>query len=163
MELFGWLLRCVPGLSTVALLLLIEYALQIVQVGFLRLRAQPSLVSSPVHAQVAFCVYSTFIHLVAAIFPLRLIRAVKQAARAISAEHVHLKTKQELLDAEVRTESRGPRSSSCRHVIIVPCYKESIETIEDTLSVLAQHEGARPDYDVRHSHLCMNISLTVLL
>jgi hypothetical protein len=36
------------------------------------------------------------------------------------------------------------------HVILIPNYKESLETLSETLDVLASHRGARGQYRVRN-------------
>jgi hypothetical protein len=132
MELLRWLLRCIPGFSTLILLFLIEYSLQIGQNFYLALICPECSINPPTIIPIIFCVYSILLHLIALLFPFRLIWAVKYASKSIWEEHLH------------RTKSdRG----DCIHAIIVPCYKESYETINETLMVLANHQGAK-SYDV---------------
>lgn len=163
MAILDWFVRCLPGLSTLCLLVLAECALHVVQTAVIGLTHPPGLhiSPSPVFAQFLFCSYSLLLHLLAILFPLRLCRAVWQATDAIQAvrqicRDSGLPPKEKLEDApgSPSSLSTSPQQdeqdtpSETIQAIMVPSYKEDIGVLEDTLNVLASHPMAFRSYDV---------------
>lgn len=147
MSLFRWLQRCVPGLSTLLLLTLLEYALQVVRSTYFYLCCNnpgPTHVA-PVFWQLLFCAYSIFLHTLACLFPVRLSLAARSAAQSIWHEHLKLRARKEQDMKAIKSLD----SHKATMVIIIPSYKESVDTMQDTLSVLANHQDAAEKYDVR--------------
>lgn len=147
MGILNWLLRCVPGLSTLLLFCLFEQSLQICRLtySYFRNEQNPNPASAPLFWQLLFCAYTLFLHTLGILFPLRLWRAARQAADAVWSNH---------LEQRLALEKKQVKSLDCRAVtmvIILPAYKESIDTLKETLSVLAAHQDAWSAYDVRVS------------
>lgn len=85
MSVVRWATRCIPGLSVLALLTLIECALQLFQTSLIGLTYPTGLIkrANPIIAQSLFAAYTITLHIVALLFPLRLCRAVWCATSAI--------------------------------------------------------------------------------
>jgi hypothetical protein len=157
-----WAVRCLPGLSVLAILILSELALQIFQTAYIGLSYPTGLVTghNPVSAQLLFVAYSVFIHVVALIFPFRLCRSVWQASTAVREIYgpggkyaAPVKAKAE--DAPAPQQSRSDAQGQYQvghidtvHAIMIPSYKEEISVLEETLKVLASHTLATTTYDV---------------
>lgn len=159
MSLLRWSLRCIPGLSTFCLLVLLECALKIVQTEWLRLFYPPFLRQSPAPqvAQGLFIFYSIFLHTLALIFPLRLCASVWAATRAIQATHTRptsfasdaFRCDSPDQSLHVDQEQNAAKRSGCvTMAVVVPSYKEDIEILETSLRVLASHTLAKSSYDV---------------
>jgi hypothetical protein len=138
MALRQWLLSCIPGLSIILLFVVVELSLGLGRSTYLYLRhkqPQPPLLD-PVVTQILFSTYSVALHLLAAVFPIRLARAARAATNAIRSYH---------------SRDVAPLPSNVRPtvmVIILPAYKETIGTLRETLDVLASHIDAAISYDV---------------
>jgi|SRR5271154_3122076 len=155
MSLLSWFCRCVPGLSILAVLALVEFALQILQTEYIGLSYPTFLVRhvTPVFAQTLFVAYSVFLHVLSLAFPLRLCRAVLRATNAIREAH---SDNYEPLRSSLLRDGSDQDNEACEKVavgiimaILIPSYKEEIHILEDTLKVLASHELAQTSYDVR--------------
>ncbi|KAF3921911.1 hypothetical protein ABW20_dc0101298 [Dactylellina cionopaga] len=161
----GWIVRCLPGLSLIGLFVLAECALEILQSLWLGASSPTKLITgnSPVIAQVLFASWGLCLHMLAALFPIRLAwRVWKAAGEILRANTTHRPTKsvfqQDDSDDEVleqnglmkdyQLKARAPLEPDVIHSIIVPSYKEDIQVLEDTLKVLASHQSARSHYDV---------------
>jgi hypothetical protein len=143
-----WFLRCMPGISTLLLLIVVEYSLQLGRSTYHYVfHAQYQLeYTPPLIWQLLFAVYSIFLHLVGVLFPIRLARAARRATRSIWTAHMNLRARGSREEKAAETEN----AYHVMQVVIIPCFKESIETIRDTLNVLASHQHAKASYDVRH-------------
>ena len=155
MSLIRWAVRCIPGLSVLALLALIECALQVFQTSLIGLTYPTGLIkrANPVVAQLIFSAYTITLHIIALLFPLRLCRAVRSATSAI--QQAQYQSGNFLSDKEkdndggsAKLRSRDGEEEEIIHAIIIPIYKEEVETLEDTLNVLASHPAAKQTYDV---------------
>ena len=147
MALRQWFLRCTPGISTLLLLIAVEYNLRLGQSGFRYIihdRREPDYVPS-ILCQLLFSAYSITLHLFGFLFPIRLALAARAAAQQIWKAHLELKARR----MHKETDEKIAKTQPPIQVIVIPCYKESVETIQDTLSVLASHQYAKQTYDVR--------------
>ncbi|RMZ86575.1 hypothetical protein DV736_g6198, partial [Chaetothyriales sp. CBS 134916] len=140
-----WFLRCTPGITTLFLLAVVEYNLQLgrsvycyIFYNYLEPGYTPSVVS-----QLLFSAYSIILHLFGVYFPVRLIVAAHRAASTIWAVHLELRA-----DQDRASPAKKLALQPVIQVIVLPCYKENIETIQETLSVLASHRDARETYEV---------------
>jgi hypothetical protein len=156
MSLVRWATRCIPGLSVLALLVLIECALQVFQTSLIGLTYPTGLIkrTNPVVAQFIFSTYTISLHVLALLFPLRLCRAVWAATSAI--QQAQYESGNFISKKEKDNDGGSPKlrctdgeEGDIIHAIIIPIYKEEVETLEDTLSVLASHPAAMHMYDVR--------------
>lgn len=121
-----WLQRCTPGVSSLMIIFLLAFSERF------------------------FVFYTIFLHVVISAIPLRIFRGARLATEQIQAA---IEICQKLSD-----KPRAPQGSSYQgapfevtHVSIIPSYKESIETLQDTLRILASHRHAKSTYDVRTS------------
>lgn len=155
MSLIRWVVRCIPGLSVLGLLVLIECALQVFQTSLIGLTYPTGLVkrANPVVAQVIFSAYTITLHILALLFPLRLCQAVQSATSAI--QQAQYQSGNFISDKEkdndggsTNLRSGDGEEEDIIHAIIIPVYKEEVETLEDTLNVLASHPAAKQVYDV---------------
>lgn len=88
--------------------------------------------------QFALSVYLVALHVSTALIPFRAFRALG---------HVSAKMKEVAADLPRLRSSALQRD--LRFAIIIPAYKETVDTLRTTLSVLASHPQARSSYDVR--------------
>lgn len=170
MGVLKWLLRCIPGLSILLLLILLECALKIAQTEWISFTYPPFLVDQPLPliAQSIFIVYTLLLHILVLVFPVRLCYSVWTAASQIKSAHgigaeaaatnsQHDSISHSLLDLELREHSTG-EYCDVTMAVIIPSYKEDIGTLEDTLRVLASHDRAKSSYDV----CCFNVKPRVV-
>lgn len=160
-----WLTRCLPGLSSLLLIVLIECALQPLQTAWMKFEYPTFLLktNNPVLAQLLFISYSLFLHVLALLFPLRLCLAARAATEEIQRAHSDT-------DAGLETPQDGPSGAEQEWdrlndtpgadtygqtimAIILPSYKEEVAVLEDTLRVLASHRLARSSYDVSYYYM----------
>ena len=133
----------------------------------------PTPIAEITYPQITFAVYNVFIHFLSFLFPLRLCWSLWQITcqvQDLNSQHMTTLGNQTTEDTKTRTvgsvggslspiDTSGhnhqdwpqrPKSSSgmVYHAIIVPIYREDIDTLRDTLDVLASHAQARTSYDV---------------
>ncbi|KAK4187720.1 glycosyl transferase family group 2-domain-containing protein [Podospora australis] len=120
-------MRCTPSLSTLAIIFLLVAL-----------------------SEAFFIFYTIFLHIILTTIPLRVFRGATLAARHIEA--ARKASQQEFNDQPDTRESNSSHpscsSSEVIHVSIIPSYKESLETLQDTLSILASHRSAKTTYDI---------------
>ena len=160
MGFLRWSLRCIPGLSTFLLLILLECALRIVQTEWLSftfpafLRHDPT----PVIAQAIFITYSIVLHSLTLLFPLRLCTSAWAATQEIRVIHSHRTSAwredcrhdisaADLSDIELEQDTSNVKGSVTM-AIVLPSYKEDAGILETSLRVLASHSLAKSSYDV---------------
>ncbi|KAI1621473.1 hypothetical protein EDD37DRAFT_652837 [Exophiala viscosa] len=160
MSFLRWSLRCIPGLATFALIVLLECALKIVQTEWLSFFYPPFLKHSqaPVVAQGLFISYSIFLHILALLFPLRLCASAWAATEGIRARHGRSRIKNDgSLERDIPrdgTTNNDTHQDGAKHTgrvimaIVLPSYKEDIEILETSLRVLASHSMAKASYDI---------------
>lgn len=155
MKVGNWISRCIPGLSTLSLIILLELSLKIVQTEWINYFHPTSSLhrNASLIAQALFVAYSLFLHLLALIFPLRLCAAVYAATKQIEDTHPCQKGlgREDGPGPSPRyeyTEAEAEHNPSVTMAIIVPSYKEEVAILEASLRVLASHRHARTSYDV---------------
>ena len=157
MGVVHWLSRCIPGVSTVLLLVLLECALQVLQTGLISFIYPAFLVKHrPVVAQAVFIAYSLFLHILAFVFPLRLCYAAWTATAQIRQAHdpslalnqINIGEKRSVTSIADNQDTQTEYDGRTIMAIILPSYKEDIATLVETLSVLGSHVLARSSYDV---------------
>lgn len=147
-----WLQRCTPGVSSLAIIFLLGVSntrfsagdAQEIDDGTGLERQRPTF------SEGFFISYTIFLHIVLSAIPLRIFRGARLATRQIQAT---LEASQQESDLPENLQGRGHQSSPSEliHVSIIPSYKESIDTLQDTLRILASHRLAKSTYDVRLS------------
>ncbi|POS75627.1 hypothetical protein DHEL01_v205986 [Diaporthe helianthi] len=118
-----WLQRCTPGVSSLMVIFLVTFS------------------------ESFLIIYTLFIHLVISAMPLRIFRGARLATQQMRAA---LEASQQEMDEPENSSasSHNPTSPGLIHVCIIPSYKESSETLHDTLRILASHRLAKSTYDV---------------
>ena len=153
MEIGLWLQRCAPGVSSLVVIFLLGISITRSLVG----DAQDMMTNGTglgrqqlTFSEGFFIFYTIFLHVVVSALPLRIFRGAMLATRQIQGA---LRVSQQESDQPEHPEGRSHQSSPSEliHVSIIPSYKESIETLQATLRVLASHRLARSSYDVRRS------------
>ena len=89
--------------------------------------------------QLLFSIYVVMLHVAASLFPIRAFYALGNVMKKMN-ETSSVGLDDGCLPSLERT---------LLHIIIIPTYKEDIETLRSTLSVLATHPQARWSYHVR--------------
>ncbi len=172
-----WVCRCVPGFSIVACIVLSFLALAdrlwrphhrggALHGGY----TSSHLLYGLTAWQIIYIGWSLFAHVCACLlFPLRLCWASWHISDEIKAARAQTGDRPQLLSPKpekIKTESPvldGPLarvptpanpapddvSDSVIHAVIIPAYKEDIDTLRETLAVLASHLLASTCYDVR--------------
>jgi hypothetical protein len=159
-SLNAWLTQRVCSISLIALLCLVYFALwhsrysQEIQTSFKRPTNRPRLTDS----QHVFVFYTTFVHFLAFLFPFRLCWGVWSLTRSLkkvtNRPDIHPLRRpsydSELDGAKNCYVEAVPLDSSNEvlHAIIVPNYKEDLDTLRETLDVLACHPQASSNYEV---------------
>lgn len=161
MAFLTWLSRCAPGISIVALLIFLEYTWGILQSVWLNHFNHDGTLP---HVggrllQGIFVFYAILLHLAAWVFPARLCWATLAATARI--EEAHREEVEDDTKSISEKSDEGYKSDETVYVeeiasdqvqiimaLIIPCYKEDISTLEDTLSVLGSHVLAKDSYDV---------------
>ncbi|KAG8158203.1 hypothetical protein KVR01_011964 [Diaporthe batatas] len=121
MALGPWLQRCTPGVSSLMVIFLLTFS------------------------ESFFILYTLFVHLVIFAMPLRIFRGARLATQQIRAT---LQASQQETGRDEDPPSHQPSSADLIHVTIIPSYKESIQTLQDTLRILASHPLAKTTYDI---------------
>lgn len=150
MEIKLWLQRCTPGVSS----LVIIFLLGVSHTGlFTREERDETNEAGLGRQRLTFSegfliFYTIFLHGVLSALPLRIFRGAMLATQQIQAAFEA--SKQESDHPEYpQGVSDQSSPSEVVHVSIIPSYKESVETLQDTLRVLASHRLAKSTYDVR--------------
>lgn len=145
-----WLQRCTPGVSSLVVIFLLSVSNIRVFAG----EAKETIDDTGLGRQRLsfsegfFIFYTIFLHLVISAIPLRIIRGARLATQKMQEA---LESSQKESDQPEIPQSRSHQSSPPEliHVSIIPSYKESFETLQDTLKILASHRLAKTTYDVR--------------
>ncbi|KAG6358322.1 hypothetical protein INS49_014206 [Diaporthe citri] len=144
-----WLQRCTPGVSSLVIIFLLGFS----NTRLSAADAQESTDDTGLGRQRLtfsegfFIFYSIFLHIVISALPLRTFRGARLATQQIQAA---LEASQQESDQNENTQGRSHQSSPSEliHVSIIPSYKESLETLQDTLKLLASHRLAKSTYDI---------------
>lgn len=150
MAFLHWIQRCTPGVSTLAIIFLLGGFNSRFFTGERQEMTNDTRLGRDriTFSEGFFILYTVFLHIVITTVPLRIFRGARLATQEIQAA---LKASQLESDQPGSLQSSSHQSipSELIHVSIIPSYKESIETLQDTLRVLASHRMARNTYDVR--------------
>lgn len=95
-----------------------------------------------------FSFYSIFVHILAAVFPVRACLAVRYITRQVRKAKSELRTSPAA--SPLYISEKNPLDNTLLHVIIIPNYKEDVDTLRATMAVLASHAQAQTSYHVGH-------------
>lgn len=145
-DTYAYFTRIIPGLSVTGVVALLVF-------GFVLSspygRTDREHYGRATRSQLILSVYTCFLHVLSIMFPARacwamgdVMRKMKEAA--ISAE------KPRKRKAQIHKHDQGTTTyPPLIFIIILPAYKEDIETLKETLRVLTCHAQARQSYHVR--------------
>jgi hypothetical protein len=106
---------------------------------------------SPMNAPLLFAVYYFILHILFLYNNIRTLWGTRSAYYG-AIKHSQTNWAKEFMRKTGASSPSDSRYDMCftqvKHVIIIPQYKEELETIYDTLDVLASHEMARKNYKV---------------
>ncbi|KAJ0124302.1 hypothetical protein J7T55_005640 [Diaporthe amygdali] len=149
MVFLHWIQRCTPGVSTLAIIFLLGGFNSRFFTGDRQEMTNDTRLGRDriTFSEGFFILYTVFLHIVITTVPLRIFRGARLATHEIQAA---LKASQLESDQPESLQNSSHQSipSELIHVSIIPSYKESIETLQDTLRVLASHRMARNTYDI---------------
>lgn len=143
-------------------------------------------------SQLVFVYYTLFAHTLGMLFPLRLIWAIRSMTRNLKAMSIpitvpsfskirrrsgHLSplsgTSESGYEDSILSESEAELSSTTTesdwdetpllHAIIVPNYKEELDTLRETLDILGSHSQASSSYEVSCVQLCLKAAFPEFL
>lgn len=142
-------------------------------------------------SQLLFVYYTLFAHTLGMLFPLRLIWAIRSMTKNLKAVSIptvpsfskirrrsgHLSpssgSSESGYEDSVLSESEAELSSTTTesdwdetpllHAIIVPNYKEELDTLRETLDILGSHTQASSSYEVSFVQLCLKASFQELV
>lgn len=142
---YVWATRCIPAFSciAVAILLVVGFVLRPYGRG-----EKGHHYGEATYPQLFLAGYCVFLHLMSIAFPIRVCFAIVDVTRRIrEAASVMPNTRRRRVQSIKNDE--GTAQFPCPlFVILIPAYKEEVETLEETLRVLASHPQARHSYHV---------------
>lgn len=145
-----WLQRCTPGVSSLVIIFLLGVSNTKLFAGDTQEMADGTGLERQrlTFSEGFFIFYTISLHIVLSAIPLRIFRGARLATQQIQAA---LEVSRQESDQPEKPQGRAYQSSPSEliHVSIIPSYKESIETLQDTLRILASHRLAKSTYDVR--------------
>jgi len=146
MSYYAWVTRCIPAFSICAVAVLLVLALVVQPHGR---EEEGRYNGETTWAQLVFSVYTVLLHIMSIAFPVRvcwsmvdMIRRMKDATRVMP-------NTRRRRAASIKSDEGDFTFPVPLFVIIIPAYKEEMETLETTLRVLASHSQARHCYHVR--------------
>jgi len=147
MGYYAWFTRCIPAFSICAVAILLVLALIVQPHGR---EEEGKYNGETTWAQMVLSVYTVLLHIMSIAFPLRVCWSMIDMIR-------RMKDATALMPNTRRRRAGSVKSDECDFtfpvplfVIIIPAYKEEVETLEMTLRVLASHSQARHCYHVCH-------------
>lgn len=177
----SWCVRCIPGFSLLALFALIVFALTDPSTWlpyYNTVHFKDPNSDTLTLPQAIYAVYNVLIHVLALIFPLRLCWSLRQITHEVQGLAFQRTTPANVVDIQEKNRTIGSPAASLSpitsgatsddddsrkrsrslgmvyHTILLPNYKEDINTFRETLDVLASHAQARSSYDVGHLKPC---------
>ena len=167
MGIISWAFQCIPGISIVGLLILVNLALNDIhswvwiawfsshEHGHGRdTLGSPDQQHHVRHSdnlaigQMIYVIYTIFVHLMALGFPLRLLWALWHLTGSVKRASLSPIDTSSTWSCDDGQHASNESQGMAIHAILLPNYKEDIDTLRETLDVLASHAQARTSYDV---------------
>jgi len=140
---FAWFTRCLPALSVIVLFGLVYSCFIVDPYGA---RTNGIHQGRATYQQYFLSIYIVALHIFSTLFPIRLCFAIYDVLTHLRATHNAFATVDKKNDPRPDSPALGGRFVI--HAILIPNYKEDMETLSDTLRVLAAHPRAHTLYDV---------------
>jgi len=141
---FAWFTRCLPALSVIALFGLVYSCFIVDPYGA---RTNGVHQGRATYQQYFLSIYIVALHVFSTLFPIRLCFAIYDVLTHLRATHNAFATVDKKNDPRPDSPALGA-GRFVIHAILIPNYKEDMETLSDTLRVLAAHPRAHTLYDV---------------
>lgn len=143
---YAYLTRIIPALSVLGVVALLFVSLVLDPYRKIERGDQHAHSTT---SQLILSLYTILLHISSVLFPARLCWAIGDVTK-------RMKEKASLKDDPKTWKTLGVKKAqdniaypSPLFVVIIPAYKEAVETLEETLRVLASHPRARHAYHVR--------------
>jgi hypothetical protein len=147
MSYYAWITRCVPAFSICAVAILLVLALIVQPHGR---EEEGKYNGETTWAQLVLSVYTVLLHIMSIAFPLRVCWSMIDMNRRMKDAAALMPNIRRRRAGSVKSDEGDFTFPVPLFVIIIPAYKEEVETLEMTLRVLASHPQARHCYHVRH-------------
>ena len=147
MSYYAWITRCVPAFSICAVAILLVLALIVQPHGR---EEEGKYNGETTWAQLVLSVYTVLLHIMSIAFPLRVCWSMIDMNRRMKDAAALMPNIRRRRAGSVKSDEGDFTFPVPLFVIIIPAYKEEVETLEMTLRVLASHSQARHCYHVCH-------------
>lgn len=148
--LLAYFTRITPALSVVSIVVLLVFSFVVHPHGR-GVTGEGDSSSSATTWQIMLSIYTVALHIMSIVFPARVCYALGEVMRSmkeLAATKEKPKGSGESL-AVIKEEDETTLTPTPLFVIIIPAYKEDMNTLEETLHVLSSHAQARHEYHVR--------------
>ena len=159
-SIYPYLTRIVPALSLLGVVFLLISSFILTPYGKTDRREH---YGEATKSQLILGVYTSVLHIISVLFAARVcwamgdvVTGMRESASVVE-KPMRRKNHSRNNNSELSKAHQGPS-----FVIIIPAYKEEIETLRETIGVLASHPHARSAYHVRHLHVFVVLAITRL-
>lgn len=159
MSWYAWTTRCIPAFSCAAVIVLLVFAFLVQPFG----KGEKGHHNGEVTpAQFVLSIYTVVLHIMSIMFPARVCWSMQDMIRRMKEANAVMPNTRRRRVASMKSDEGDITFPVPLFVIILPAYKEEMDTLEMTLKVLASHPQARHCY-----HVCLptifELSLTQTL
>jgi hypothetical protein len=147
MSFYAWTTRCIPAFSICAVAVLLVLALIVQPFGR---EEEGKHNGETTWSQLVLSVYTVLLHLMSIAFPLRVCWSMIDMIRRMKDANALMPNTRRRRVGSLKSDEGDFTFPVPLFVIIIPAYKEEVETLEMTLRVLASHSQARHCYHVCH-------------
>lgn len=146
MSWYAWTTRCIPAFSCAAVIVLLVFAFIVQPFG----KGEKGHHNGEVTpAQFVLSIYTVLLHVMSIMFPARVCWSMHDMIRRMKEANAVMPNTRRRRVASMKSDEGDITFPVPLFVIILPAYKEEMETLEMTLQVLASHSQARHCYHVR--------------
>lgn len=147
MSLYAWATRCIPAFSICAVAILLVLALIVQPYGR---EEEGKHNGKATWAQLVLSCYTVLLHIMSIAFPLRVCWSMIDMIRRMRDANNLMPNTRRRRVVSLKDDEGDFTFPVPLFAIIIPAYKEEVETLEMTLRVLASHSQARHCYHVGH-------------
>ena len=142
---FAYLTRCIPAWSVCFIAAMLVYSFLVEPYG----RGQPGRHHGEATIwQMVLSLYTVAMHILSIVFPARVCFALGDVIKHMKEQVVTKDSSKRRRTQQIKTGKGTVSFPIPLFVIILPAYKEEMDTLEETLRVLASHTQARHSYHV---------------
>jgi hypothetical protein len=158
-SIYPYLTRIVPALSLLGVVFLLISSFIVTPYGKTDRREH---YGEATKSQLILGAYTSVLHILSVLFAARVCWAMGDVING-------MRENASVVEKPMRRKSHSRKNSGLSKaqkgpsfVIIIPAYKEEVETLRETIGVLASHPHARSAYHVRHLHVFVVLAITRL-